>query len=189
MLGPLPLKVRTLKEFPAAPEVEEDGATLEENAKKKALVTARHAGLWTLSDDTGLFVLPLGGAPGVHSARYAGEDCDFAKNNRKLLQELAALPLEERKASFRCVVALAHPDGRVVLREGSVDGLITDVYHGDEGFGYDPVFFVPDLGKTLGELPFEQKCRVSHRARAIAAIKPDILKALEVPDARSAKTS
>ena len=185
MLGDLPLRVRTLKEFPDVPEVIEDGKTLEANARKKALAGARHSGLWTLADDTGLEVQALGGRPGVYSARYAGPDCDFEKNNRKLLAELKGLPREKRGARFRCVVALAGPGGDVTLREGFVDGFITDHYEGDEGFGYDPVFFVPEIGRTLGELTLEEKCKVSHRSRAIAAIRSDILKVLGGDHVRS----
>lgn len=182
MLDGLPFPVRTLKDFPGAPEVVEDGRTLEENARKKALSAARYSGLWALADDTGLEVAALGGRPGVHSARYAGPDCDFEKNNRKLLAELKGLPREKRGARFRCVVCLAGERGQVIIvREGFVEGFITEIYAGDEGFGYDPVFFLPEEGRTLGEMSLEEKCKVSHRSRALAAIKPELLRVLGTP--------
>lgn len=176
MMKGLALGVRTLKDFPSIGEVHEDGTTLAENARKKALVCARASGLWALADDTGLEVEPLGGAPGVRSARYAGDGHDWEANNRKLLRELRGLGLEERKALFRCVLALASPSGEVVLEEGFVRGLITDVYHGDEGFGYDPVFFMPAHNKTMGEMPFEEKITLSHRAAAMAKMRPHLEK-------------
>jgi XTP/dITP diphosphohydrolase len=186
MLGALPVKLLTLKDFPGMRPVKEDGRTLEENARKKARACAMAAGIWALADDTGLEVKALGGAPGVRSARYAGPDCDFDKNNRKLLGALKRIPFRERRARFRCVAALASPAGKIVVREGFVDGLITETYAGANGFGYDPVFYLPELGRTLGEMPLEEKCRVSHRARAIAAIKPDLTRWLKVFHARAA---
>ncbi len=176
LLRGVPLRVRTLKEFPALGEVEEDGATLVENARKKALAYARGSGLWALADDTGLEVQALNGAPGVYSARYAGPGHDWEANNRKLLRELRGLGPEQRAACFRCVVALANPEGELVIEEGSVHGLITDVYHGDEGFGYDPVFFIPRYNKTMGEMAFEEKIQISHRAAAMAKMRPHLLK-------------
>jgi XTP/dITP diphosphohydrolase len=186
LLGRVPLRLMTLKDFPGTPEVAEDGATLEANARKKALSGAAYTGLWTLADDTGLEVEALGGQPGVHSARYAGPECDFEQNNRKLLAELADVKGEKRRARFRCVMALAHPSGQVLLKEGFVDGLITETYAGDEGFGYDPVFYIPELKRTLGEMPLKEKCKVSHRFRAIEAIRADILDVLhlEAPHGR-----
>lgn len=178
VLSDLAAELLTFKDFPGIPAVEEDGGTLEENAAKKALSGARFSGLWTLADDTGLEVEALDGAPGVRSARYAGPDCDFEKNNRKLLLALEGVAARERRARFRCVMALAAPDGAVVTREGSLDGLIAERYAGGEGFGYDPIFFVPSLGRSLGELTLEEKCAVSHRFLALKAIEPDILRAL-----------
>lgn len=172
LLGGLDAEVVTLKDYPAIPATVEDGRTLEENACKKALEGALAAGVWTLADDTGLEVEALGGAPGVYSARYAGPGCDFAANVEKLLRELDGVPESERGAVFRCVVALSSPEGLVQIREGRLEGRIAEAPAGAGGFGYDPVFYVPALNRTLAELAFEEKNRVSHRAKAVAAILP-----------------
>lgn len=166
------LELATLKDFPAVPAVVEDGRTLMENAVKKAVEAALATGLWTLADDTGLEVEALDGRPGVFSARYAGPDCDFAANCRKLLGELEGVPPPARKASFRTVVALASPDGRVQCREGRLEGRIASFPVGKNGFGYDPVFFIPDEGRTLAQLSDEEKNELSHRALALKAILP-----------------
>ncbi len=166
------LELLSLKDFPAIPAVVEDGKTLEQNAVKKALQPALAARLWTLSDDTGLEVAALGGRPGVHSARYAGPDCDFAANCAKLLSEMKSVPRAGRQAVFRCVVALSSPEGMVQYREGRLEGRIAEAPAGGEGFGYDPVFFLPDEGRTLAELSPEEKNAVSHRAEALRAILP-----------------
>ncbi|MBI5242881.1 MAG: RdgB/HAM1 family non-canonical purine NTP pyrophosphatase [Elusimicrobia bacterium] len=164
----LDLDLRSLAEFPQAPEVAEDGLTLEENARKKALAAARATGLRALADDSGLEVERLGGAPGVLSARYAGPGCDYAANNAKLLRELEGVPPEGRKAAFRCIIAFA--DGEdVLLFEGRLDGVIAERPSGTNGFGYDPVFFIPERGRTLAELAPDEKNRISHRGRALAA--------------------
>lgn len=168
----LEVELKTLKDFPEIPEPIEDGRTLEENARKKAVGPAKASGLWTLADDTGLEVEALGGAPGVYSARYAGEDCDFAANIDKLLRALSGIGAARRGARFRCVLALASPLGEVHTEEGRLEGRIAERPSGAEGFGYDPVFFLPELGKSLAELPFAEKNRISHRARAIEAISP-----------------
>jgi len=162
----------TLSDFPELEEVVEDGRTLEENAVKKALSAALGTKLWTIADDTGLEVEALDGRPGVFSARFAGPDCDFAANCRKLLDELDGVPRPKRGARFRTVVALSAPEGTVRIVEGRLDGEISESPAGENGFGYDPVFFLPDLGKTLAELSDEEKNRVSHRGRAIAAAVP-----------------
>lgn len=172
LLGGVPLELATLKEFPQVPPVVEDGRTLVENAVKKAIEPAMATGLWTLADDTGLEVEALGGRPGVYSARYAGPDCDFAANCRKLLEELEGVPAQNRRASFRTVVALAAPDGRVQVREGRLEGRIATSPVGKNGFGYDPVFFLPDEGRTLAQLSDEDKNELSHRALAIKAMRP-----------------
>lgn len=173
MLEGLPIEVVGLDAFPAIGETVEDGRTLEDNARKKAL-EASASGLWSLADDTGLEVAALGGEPGVRSARYAGERCDFAANNRKLLAALAGVPPERRGATFRCVIALCSPQGKTTLREGRLEGRIAEGPSGAGGFGYDPVFFVPSLGRTLAELSEEEKNRVSHRGRALAAMRPEL---------------
>lgn len=168
----LKLRMKTLADFPGAPEVLEDGKTLKENAVKKAKSAALFCGLWALADDTGLQVDALGGAPGVYSARYAGPECSYADNNLKLLAELAGLPPEKRTARFRCVMALASPGGSVITTEGRLEGGIAFAASGSNGFGYDPVFVVAGLGKTLAELTPDEKNVLSHRAGAVRKIEP-----------------
>jgi XTP/dITP diphosphohydrolase len=155
-------------DFPAVPDVDETGVTFVENATLKATALSRATGLWAMGDDSGLEVDALGGAPGVYSARYAGlPTVDYAANNQKLLRELDGIT--DRRARFRTVLALASPDGRVFTVEGRCDGVIAEAPRGRGGFGYDPLF-IPD-GETLAfaEMPAEQKNRISHRARALAA--------------------
>ncbi len=169
----------SLADFPAVPEVAEDGATLEQNACKKALLPALSTRLWTLADDTGLEVAALEGRPGVLSARYAGEACDSAANNEKLLRELSGVALTARKAVFRCVVALSSPQGSVCIAQGRLEGKIALEPEGGNGFGYDPLFLVTELGKTLAQMTAREKSLISHRARAVGAIAPFLTNALE----------
>lgn len=171
MLGDLGIRIRTMAEFPGAPDVVEDGATCRENAVKKAVSAQRFTGLTAIADDTGLEVAELGGRPGVHAARYAGEKATYADNCRKLLTELAGVPPERRGARFVTVAAIAYPDGRVEVTEGVLEGRITEAQQGTGGFGYDPVFFVPEMGRTLAELSPVEKNRISHRARAFQSAK------------------
>ena len=171
MLGDLGIQIRTLEDFPAAPEVEEDGMTCEANAIKKAREIARATGLTAVADDTGLEVDALGGRPGVFAARYAGEHATYEDNYRKLLQELAGVPRPKRTARFLTVAAIALPSGDVHVAQGILEGLITEKAIGDRGFGYDPVFLVPELRKTLAELAAGEKNRVSHRAKAFVQAK------------------
>lgn len=178
LLGDLGITIRTLKEFPDAPEVVEDGATCEANAVKKARAIADYTGLPAVADDTGLMVAALGGRPGVHAARYAGEQATYEDNCRKLLQELNGVPRAKRGARFVTVAAFAVP-GRepVEVVEGALEGLIAEAPAGTQGFGYDPVFFVPELDRTLAQLTAEEKNRISHRARAFEKFK-ELLKKL-----------
>ena len=166
----------SLEDFPGCPEVVEDGETLEANAKKKALVVSQYTKKLSLAEDTGLEVESLGGAPGIHSARFAGEEVTYEDNNRKLLKLMEKLPLEERRAKFRCVAALASPDGRVVTCEGLCEGIIALEMKGESGFGYDPLFLLPEYGKTFAELGEDIKNRISHRAQALRKIKKIINK-------------
>ena len=164
------IEVLGLEAFPAAPVVEEDGATFAENACKKARALARFSGRLTLADDSGLTVAALDGAPGVHSARYAGPQADDAANNRQLLTALAAVPAASRQGAFRCVMALCPPQGECRLFEGALDGILLDAPRGSGGFGYDPLFLVREYGKTLAELPLEVKNRISHRGQALRQV-------------------
>ncbi|HCU23454.1 MAG TPA: non-canonical purine NTP pyrophosphatase [Deltaproteobacteria bacterium] len=175
ILAEIPVDFRSLEEFPMAPEVEETGQTYLENARLKARALALHCGTWALADDSGLEVAALEGKPGVHSARYAGEKADAAANNRKLLFELQGLPPEKRQARFRCVLVLAHPDGREVTAEGELFGQIATELRGEHGFGYDPLFLLPERGQTLAELNSEEKNRLSHRRCALDKLKARLL--------------
>ncbi len=161
----------SLGDFQGIPEVEEDGSTFAENAIKKGLSAARATGKAVIADDSGLEVDALGGRPGVLSARFAGEGASDAENNARLLRELAHVPNEERTAAFRCVIALCFPDGRSLTFTGELPGLILKEPRGSGGFGYDPLFLVPECGLTLAELPTEVKNTISHRGRAIARLK------------------
>lgn len=149
-------------------EVEETGLTFEENACLKALTCAQSTGLFTLADDSGLEVDALGGAPGVYSARYAGPGASDAQRWQKLLEALLKVPQGHRSARFRCVIALAWPDGRCETFEGACAGEIAFGPRGNNGFGFDPVFYMPEYGQTMAELPEDFKNHISHRARAMA---------------------
>jgi XTP/dITP diphosphohydrolase len=166
ILGDLSLGLVTLDDLGIDTEVDETGSTYVENALLKARSYAQQAQTLTLADDSGLEVDALGGEPGVQSARYGGPGASDEDRYRLLLQRLAGVPEEERTARFRCVIALVWPDGREELVEGTCEGLITREPRGSHGFGYDPVFFVPELGRTMAELPSEIKNCISHRARA-----------------------
>ena len=160
---------------PEGLEVEETGTTFKENARLKAVAVARATGCWALADDSGLSVAALGGAPGVHSARYAASD---AARITRLLEELAAagaIDAQARRASFTAALALAEPSGTVVLEvEGVCPGTILEAPRGDGGFGYDPVFFVPEAGLTFAEMSRSQKADLGHRGRAFAALRPQL---------------
>lgn len=161
------IAVLGLESFPELPEVEEDGATFADNARKKAETIARLTGRLTLADDSGLEVAALGGAPGVYSARYAGEGASDADNNAKLLAELAGVPAEGRQGAFCCALALAAPGRETQLFFGRIEGRILEAPRGAGGFGYDPLFLVREFAQTLAELPLETKNRISHRGQAL----------------------
>lgn len=171
MLSDCPVRVRGIGSFPGAPTVEELGETFAENAVLKAQAAAQHTGLWAMADDSGLEVDALDGRPGVYSARLAGPDATDADNNAKLLRLLADVPAVRRTARFRCAIALASPDGDVFVEEGVCEGVIAGEPRGGGGFGYDPLFIVPEYGRTFAELPPDVKDRISHRARALAAAR------------------
>ncbi|HJS67142.1 MAG TPA: XTP/dITP diphosphatase [Nitrospiraceae bacterium] len=178
LLGDLGITIRTLDEFPDAPEVVEDGDTCEVNAVKKARAIAEFTGLPAVADDTGLEVDALGGRPGVYAARYAGEDATYEDNCRKLLRELAGVPREQRTARFLTVAAIALPSDGIRVAQGTLNGMIAEEACGTLGFGYDPVFFVQELGKTLAQLSVDQKNTISHRAKAFTQVK-DLLREME----------
>ena len=159
------------------PDVVEDGDSFSANARKKAVEIARHTGKWALADDSGLEVDALGGAPGIHSARWSGAGDEA--NNDKLLAELRDVPPPARTARYRAVVVIASPDGRVVAEaEGSCEGLIGFVRKGTGGFGYDPLFVVPQFGRTMAELPAETKHSISHRGEALRRLKEPLTRVL-----------
>jgi XTP/dITP diphosphohydrolase len=166
LLGHLPFQVRIPREEGLDIEVEETGSTMQENVSLKALAYAKASGLVSLADDSGLEVDALGGEPGVMSARYAGEGASDRERIDFLLAKLEGVPWEGRKARFRCVIGVATPEGWIELREGTCRGIITFEPRGEQGFGYDPVFYLPRLARCMAELTLEEKNRVSHRARA-----------------------
>jgi XTP/dITP diphosphohydrolase len=162
---------RSLEDYPDLTEIVEDGRSFLENALKKARTIAALTGEIALADDSGLEVAALDGAPGIYSARYAGEGADDAKNIRRLIDSLKGIPPSERGARFRCVLVLCRPDGSYISFDGQWEGRIAEQPAGQGGFGYDPVFFIPDRGVTVAELPAEVKNRISHRAQAFAKLK------------------
>ena len=173
ILGDLGLDLRDLGGWPDAPAVVEDGTTFEANARKKASELARALQEWVLGEDSGLVVPALHGRPGVYSARYAGKQGDDAANNRRLLAELAPLPDDRRAAYYVCSVALADPQGEIqAVVEGRCHGVITHDLRGTGGFGYDPLFLIPEYHRTFGELSARVKHALSHRARALARLRP-----------------
>ncbi len=158
-------------DFPVFPAVVEDGATFTENALKKARTAAQATGKPVIADDSGLVVDALGGRPGVFSARFAGEAASDGENNAKLLLELAGVPPAGRRGAFHCVIALCFPDGYCRTFAGELHGILLDAPRGTEGFGYDPLFLVPEYGRTLAELPLAIKNRISHRGKALGALQ------------------
>lgn len=174
VLGDLPVDWLTLDAFAAMPDVEEDGATFEANAAKKAVAYSHATGVWTLADDSGLEVDALNGRPGVHSARFAGPEQDDAANNARLIEELRSVPPQRRTARFRCALAVADGASVLAVAGGAMEGLIIDQPRGGNGFGYDPHFFVPDLDRTTAELSPEHKNRISHRGTALRALRPKL---------------
>lgn len=171
ILADLPLTILTLHDFPDVPVVDENGEDFFANAFKKAQAAAQHTGLPAVADDSGLVVDALGGLPGVKSARYAGETATDDDNIEKLLAAMSDIPDERRRAAFRCVIVYYHPSGTYETWTGEWEGRIAREKCGHAGFGYDPVFFVPKLGKTAAELAPEEKNRYSHRRKALDALR------------------
>src|SRR4030042_1769247 len=166
LLQGAPFTLTTLVDEGLDINVDETGATLEENARIKAVAYAAQSQFLVAADDSGLEVDALGGEPGPLSARYAGENASDHERIAYLLSRLQGLPWEKRSACFRCVIAIATPSGKIQLCEGRWQGYITFEPKGDQGFGYDPIFYLPELGKTMAELSLEEKNRVSHRGKA-----------------------
>ncbi|VFQ45712.1 XTP/dITP diphosphatase [Desulfoluna butyratoxydans] len=176
LLAGFPVELKNLDDFGPIPEVIEDGDTFDDNAYKKASFTARVLGYPAIADDSGLVVEALNGEPGVYSARYAGENADDAANNAKLLEQMAGV--EDRRAAFQCVLSIAMPTGQALTYEGRCDGVIAQAPSGEGGFGYDPLFFCPDKGKTFAELTMEEKGEISHRGRALKEVADEFDKVL-----------
>ena len=176
MLQNFPVNIKNLADFGPIPPVEEDGDTFDDNAYKKASFVAKVLGLPALADDSGLVVDALGGAPGVYSARYAGENATDEQRYTKLLTEMK--DKTNRKAAFKCVISIAVPPGPALTYEASCEGLIAEQPAGEGGFGYDPVFYYPPLKKTFGQLTRQEKSRVSHRGKALQELMEEFDKVL-----------
>jgi XTP/dITP diphosphohydrolase len=175
-LKEFPVNIKNLDDFGPIPPVEEDGDTFDKNAYKKASFTSRILDLPALADDSGLLIKALGGAPGVHSARYAGENASDEQRCSKVLSEMKGKT--DRKATFECVISIAVPPGPALTYEGRCKGLIAEEPAGSNGFGYDPIFFFSPLKKTFAELTREEKNRVSHRGNALRELRAEFDKVL-----------
>lgn len=171
LLHDFQVTLKGLRDFPNLKEVEEDGTTFGENAVKKAVGYAKQTNSLTLAEDSGICVDYLNGEPGVYSARYAGPGKSDSDNNQKLLNMLKNVPKEKRGAAYHCAAALAEPSGLVHVIEETASGLILDHLAGNGGFGYDPLFFYPDFGKTFAQVPSEMKHQVSHRGKALRKMR------------------
>jgi XTP/dITP diphosphohydrolase len=177
LLKGFPVLIKNLDDFGPIPEVKEDGDTFDENAYKKASFTARVLGVPALADDSGLMVDALGGAPGVLSARFAGRNASDRDRCRKLLEMMQYQ--ESRSAAFACVISLAVPNGPALTYEGRCEGVLTREPKGENGFGYDPIFFYPPMSKTFAQLTREQKSRVSHRGKALRELQQEFDKVMK----------
>lgn len=174
ILKNLDVEIVSASQFPDMPDVIEDKDTIKGNSIKKATECAEYSNLLTIADDTGLFVDALGGKPGVHAARFAGEDCSYKDNRVKMLKEMKNI--SNRNAQFRTVCALVSPDGLIATTEGIVEGKITEKEHGSNGFGYDAIFRADETGRTFGEMTQADKETISHRSRALKKMIPIIEK-------------
>ncbi|MBW2655769.1 MAG: XTP/dITP diphosphatase [Deltaproteobacteria bacterium] len=180
LLKEFPIDIKNLDDFGPIPDVIEDGKTFDDNAYKKAAFTAKILGYPAMADDSGLCVEALDGAPGVYSARYAGENATDADNVKKMLTDLDGI--ENRNAAFQCVISIAVPTGAALTYEGECKGILTKEPMGDNGFGYDPLFFYPDFNKTFAQLTIEEKGKVSHRGKALKEIANEVDKIIEWVD-------
>jgi XTP/dITP diphosphohydrolase len=182
ILKDFPITLRSLSDFGPLPEAIEDGETFDDNAYKKALHTARILGLPAIADDSGLVVEALDGAPGVYSARYAGDQATDRENVDKLLRDMHGV--KNRNAVFQCVLSIAVPSGPALTYEGSCKGILLEEQKGESGFGYDPIFYFEELGKTFAECTMEEKNKVSHRGKALAELQAEIPQILKWLDQR-----
>ena len=185
MVGDFPVEIRSIADFGTIPECIEDGETFDDNAYKKALHTAKILGLPAIADDSGLEVEALDGAPGVYSARYAGENATDDDNCQKLLKEMEGVT--NREAAFKCVLSIAVPSGPALTYEGSCEGTLLEEKRGESGFGYDPLFYFEEFGKTFAECNSEEKNKVSHRGKALAEVRAEFDKVIKWLDQRLAE--
>ncbi len=176
LLKNYPVRLKSLSEFGPIPPVEEDGASFDDNAYKKAAFTSRVLGLSALADDSGLVVPALGGGPGIHSARYGGDSLTDAQRCDLLLQNLKGKT--DRQAAFSCVISIATPTGAALTYEGRCEGLIAESASGTNGFGYDPIFYYPPLNKTFAEMTPREKSQISHRGKALKQLQDEFDKVL-----------
>jgi len=174
ILGDLDYEIYSMKEAGIDVDIVEDGKTFEENAIIKATEISKIANCVVLADDSGLEVDAMDKMPGIYSARYLGEDTPYSVKNQTIIDNLTGLPDEKRTARFVCAIAAAFPDGRVVTKRGTIEGIIGYEERGENGFGYDPIFFVPEYGKTTAELSPEEKNKISHRGKALEMIKEEL---------------
>lgn len=182
MLDGLDVQVSSLFDVTGIKDIVEDGQTFRENALKKARTVFEVTGSWALGDDSGLVVEALNGAPGIYSSRYSGREKDYAANNKKLLRELNGVPDEKRSAAFVCVMALVGPGNKEYVVDGRCEGRIAHDLKGDRGFGYDPLFIVSETGRTMAEMPMDEKNKISHRGRALAKVIDILLDILKECD-------
>ncbi len=174
ILGDLDYEILSMKEAGITADIVEDGSTFEENAAIKATAISKLANCLVLADDSGLEVDYMDKMPGIYSARWLGEDTSYTVKNRKIIENLEGVPDEKRTARFVCAIAAAFPDGRVLTKRGTIEGIIGYEERGSNGFGYDPIFFLPEYGKTTAELDPEEKNKVSHRGKALEMIKKEL---------------
>lgn len=180
LLEDLGIRILSLKEAGIHLEIQEDGKTFEENAVIKARTVMKETGALVLADDSGLEIDYLNGEPGVYSARYLGEDTSYRIKNQNLIDRLRGVPEEKRTARFVCVIAAVFPDGRILTTRGTIEGIIGYEERGEGGFGYDPIFWLPEYGCSTAELSMEKKNELSHRGKALSAMKKELSKALGV---------
>lgn len=174
ILGDLDYEILSMKEAGITADIVEDGKTFEENAVIKATAISKLTNCLVLADDSGLEVDYMDKMPGIFSARWLGEDTSYAVKNQKIIENLSGVPDDKRTARFVCAIAAAFPDGRVVTKRGTIEGIIGYEERGENGFGYDPIFFLPEYGKTTAELSPEEKNEISHRGRALRMIKDEL---------------